>query len=62
MPAFQALVDYRTGFWFTAPDLDEARRIAQRMALDNVVEKAVIDITQVSIAPPAPSDPPGAAG
>jgi hypothetical protein len=51
LPTFQALVDYRTGFVLEACDLNEARRVAQRMAIDKLVQEAVIDITQVDIEP-----------
>ena len=53
MPYFQALVDYRTGFVLEAPDLDEARRMAQRIAINNLAQKAVID---VSVVPPTGTD------
>src|SRR6516162_7890801 len=62
LPYFQALVDYRTGFVLEAPDLDEARRMAQRIAINKVVADAVIDISQVEDPNFEPGqDPPDAA-
>jgi len=62
LPYFQALVDYRTGFVLEAPDLDEARRMAQRIAINKVVADAVIDISQAEDPNFEPGqDPPDAA-
>ena len=58
MPYFQALVDYRTGFVLEAPDLDEARRMAQRIAINKLVEDAIIDLSQVEDLDGAPVERP----
>ena len=58
MPFFQALVDYRTGFVLEAPDLDEARRMAQRIAINKLVEDAIIDLSQVEDLDGAPVERP----
>ena len=58
MPFFQALVDYRTGFVLEAPDLDEARRMAQRIAINKLVADAIIDLSQVDDPAGAPVERP----
>jgi hypothetical protein len=58
LPFFQALVDYRTGFVLEAPDLDEARRMAQRIAINKLVEDAIIDLSQVEDLDGAPVERP----
>jgi hypothetical protein len=53
VPLFQATVEYRTSFALEAPSFDEARRMAQRIAINNLAQKAVID---VSVVPPTGTD------
>jgi hypothetical protein len=53
VPLFQATVEYRTEFTLEAPSFDEARRMAQRIAINNLEHQAVIELTPVETTDPS---------